>query len=298
MTAPIDFLEKPPAIVTDAACDLPPAWFDQYGIHVVRLRILFGEESFRSGIDISHAEFYERLAHGNIHPTTTQPTVNDFVEIYTRLVEQKVPVLSIHISEGLSGTANVARMAANQMPPGAVTVWGTSTLSSAQGIQVLTAARAARAGYSLAAIMPLLKLAKEQAELLFTVGDLSYLHRGGRIGSVRYQIGQVLHIKPIITVSKEGDTVGTYITKGRARSMSKAIDQFVNIITGVVGEGNKLRAIALYGDDPALASQLNATLAQRFECVTLEMVPTAPVLGVHTGPDALGVGFAGGDWPV
>ena len=298
MTVPLDFLDKPPVIVTDAACDLPPAWFDQYGIEVARLRILFGEESFRSGIDISHAEFYARLARKDVHPTTTQPTVNDFVEIYTPLLEQKVPVLSVHISEGLSGTVNVARMAANQMPPGAVTVWASDTLSSALGLQVLAAARASHAGHTIASILPVLKLTKEQTELLFTVGDLSYLHRGGRIGSVRYQIGQVLHIKPIITVSKEGDTAGTYIPKGRARSMSKAIDQFVDIITGMVGAGNKLRAISLYGDDPTLASQLNAILAQRFECVTLDMVPTAPVLGVHTGPDALGVGFAGGDWPV
>jgi DegV family protein with EDD domain len=297
VTAPLDFLDIPPAIVTDAACDIPPAWFEQYGIQVAPLKILFGDEIFRSGIDITHAEFYDRLAHGGVHPTTTQPTANDFVEIYTRLLEQKVPVLSIHISEGLSGTANVARMAAKQMPPGAVTVWGTGTLSSAQGLQVITAARAAQKGYRIDAILPLLKATHEQADLFFTVGDLTYLHRGGRIGSVRYQIGQVLHIKPIITVSKEGETAGTYISKGRARSMSKAIDQFVSYIAEAVGEGNKLRAISLYGDDPTLAEQLNAELAQHFDCVTLEKVPTAPVLGVHTGPDALGVSFIGGDWP-
>ncbi len=297
MTAPLDFLSNPPAIVTDAACDLPPAWFEQYDIHVAPLKILFGEESFRSGVDITHAEFYERLARKDVHPTTTQPTVNDFVEIYTPLLERRVPVLSIHISEGLSGTVNVARLAAQQMPPGAVTVWDSGTLSSALGLHVMMAARAARAGQSVEAILPLLKLTHEQVELLFTVGDLSYLHRGGRIGSVRYQIGQVLHIKPIITVSKEGDTAGTYVSKGRARSMSKAIDQFVEIVAGVVGEGNKLRAISLYGDDDTLATQLNAALAQRFDCVTLDKLPTAPVLGVHVGPEALGLGFAGGDWP-
>lgn len=298
MTEAPELSAQPPVIVTDAACDLPPAWLEQYGIRVAPLKLLFGEDAYRSGIDITHDEFYTRLAHKDVHPTTTQPTVPEFTALYDEYVQRNRPVLSIHISEGLSGTVNVARMAANEMPSGMVTVWDSGTLSSALGLQVVTAARAARAGLAAEQILPLLKATHEQGELLFTVGDLSYLHRGGRIGSVRYHIGQALHIKPIITVSKQGDTAGTYIQAGRTRSMSKAVDHLVQTVIERVGAGNKLRAISLYGDDSSLAAQLNRELAQHFDCVALEMIPTAPVLGVHTGPDALGLGFAPGDWPI
>jgi DegV family protein with EDD domain len=208
------------------------------------------------------------------------------------------PILSIHLSEGLSGTVNAARQAAKQLPDLPITVWDSGTLSSALGLQVLTAARAVQAGYDTDAILPLLRETHARAELLFTVEDLSYLHRGGRIGAVRYQVGQVLRIKPIVTVTKEGDAAGTYVPAGRTRSLPKAIDIFVQRIADDIGADNKLRAIALYGDDPTLANQLIDRLRDQFDCVLAAAVPTAPVLGVHVGPGALGIGYAPGDWPV
>jgi DegV family protein with EDD domain len=289
---------KPPVIVTDAACDIPPVEFERYGIRVAPLKILFGDESYRSGVDMTHEQFYARLARGDVHPTTSQPTVPDFVELYTELSKNGTPVISIHLSLGLSGTANVARQAASQLPDRSITVRDAGTLSSALGIQVLTAARAAQAGYSVDRIMPLLELTHKSCDLLFTVEDLSYLYKGGRIGAVRYQLGQVLNIKPIITVCKTGDKAGTYISAGRARSLPKANEEFIKQITAAVGAGNKLRAVSLYGNDPTLAEELNRQLAERFDCVYLHAVPTAPVLGVHVGPGALGVGYAPGDWPV
>lgn len=288
----------PPIIVTDAACDLPADVIETYGIHVAPLTILFGDEAFRSGIDITPDEFYRRLSESGVHPTTSQPTAAEFADLYRRLAAENQPVLSIHLSEGLSGTVNAARQAARNVPEMPVTVHDSGTLTSALGLQVLVAARAAKAGYSVEQILPLLAQTHETGGMLFTVDDLSYLHRGGRIGSVRYQLGQILHIKPIITVAKTGPKVGTYIQAGRARSMAKAVDAFVAQIVEHVGAGNKLRAISLYGDSPELAEQLNRRLAETFECVYLEMMPTAPVLGVHVGPKALGVGYAAGDWPV
>jgi DegV family protein with EDD domain len=287
-----------PVIVTDAACDLPPAVMEQYHIRVATLKILFGEESYRSGVDMSHAQFYARLARGDVHPTTSQPTVPDFVDLYRELAQSGAPILSLHLSEGLSGTVNVARQAAQQLPDLPIVVHDCGTLSAALGIQVFTAARAAQAGYSADQIIPILKREYENGDLLFSVEDLSYLHRGGRIGSVRYQIGQALSIKPIVTVCKTGPKAGTYVSAGRARSLAKAIDVFMEHITKQAGAGAKLRAVTLFGNDPTLAIQLNKRLEETFDCVYLDMVPTAPVLGVHVGPGALGIGYAIGDWPV
>lgn len=287
-----------PLIVTDAACDLPPAVFKQYGIRVATLKILFGDETYRSGVDITHEQFYARLAKGDVHPTTSQPTVPDFVQLYRELAQSGQPILSLHLSEGLSGTVNVARAAAREVSELPVTVHDCGTLSGALGLQVFTAARAAQAGHTIDQIIPILQKEHENGELLFCVEDLSYLYRGGRIGSVRYQIGQVLSIKPIVTVCKTGPKAGTYVPAGRVRSLVKAIDAFIEHVSERVQPGGKLRAVLLYGDDPTLAVQLKKQLAEKFDCVYLELIPTAPVLGVHVGPKALAIGYITGDWPV
>ncbi len=177
-------------------------------------------------------------------------------------------------------------------------MYDTGTLTSAEGIQVLTAARAAKAGKTVEQIIPLLKHDYDYGGMFFSVDDLSYLHRGGRIGSVRYQVGQALRIKPVVTVAKSGDKVGTYVPAGRARSLAKAGDVFIKNMIEHLGEGATIRGIALYGNDSTIAEQFLENLKSVFNCVYLDMVPTAPVLGVHVGPGALGIGYAEGDWPV
>lgn len=298
MTTPADAGTQPPIIVTDVSCDMPAKYFSQYAISFLPLLIQFGDETYRSGVDMTPEQFYQRLARRDVHPTTSQPTVANFVELYQSLGKNGAPIISIHLSVGLSGTVNVARQAAQQLPDQSITVWDSQTLSGGLALQVLAAARAAQAGHSVETILPLLEQTRAANELLFSVDDLSYLYRGGRIGTVRYQIGQVLHIKPVIAVSKEGDTLGTYVSRGRARSLAKAADVFYEQVLKDTGAGGKLRAIVMYGDDPSLAEEFKTRLAANFDCVFLETIPTTPALGVHVGPGALGLGYAPGDWPV
>ncbi len=289
---------RPPIIVTDSTCDLPPDVWERYNIRRVPLKILFGEESYRSDLDMDLYQFAERLARGDIHPTSSQPTVPDFEALYEALAGS--PILSIHLSAGLSGTVNAARQAAQALPDQDITVHDSGTISAALGLQVLTAARAAAAGYSAAQIVPLLAQTHAAGGLLFILDDLTPLVRGGRIGTVQYHVAQVLHIKPIITVSKSGETAGTYVSAGRVRRLEKAVDAFVEQIIKEVGEGQKLRAHIVYGTDPTptLADRLSEKLRQHFDCVHLERSVAGPVLAVHTGTVAFDVGFAAGDWPV
>lgn len=289
-----------PLIVTDSTCDLPRAVFDQYGIELVPLKIQFGDDSYRSGIDMHLEQFVERLARGDAHPTSSQPTVHEFTEVYQSLAAQNRPILSIHLSEGLSGTVNAARQAASQLPDQAITVWDSRTISAALGLQVLAAARATAAGWAVEQIQAMLARTHEAANLLFTLDDLSFLARGGRIGSVRYHVAQALSIKPIITVSKSGSTAGTYVSAGKIRRMEKAVDAFVDKVIKDVGEGNKLRAMIFHGIEPTegFANTIKARLQQHFDCVFLETDFSTPVLGVHVGPLALDIGYAGGDWEV
>ena len=175
---------QPPVIVTDGTCDLPKALADQYAIRVVPLRILFGSETYLSGVEMDLNQFADRLAVHDVHPTSSQPTAHDFQEVYAELGAAGAPILSIHLSERLSGTINAARQAARNLPNQAITIWDSLTISAALGLQVLTAARAASQGYSIEQIIPLLRQTYASGNLLFGLDDLSFLLRGGRIGSV------------------------------------------------------------------------------------------------------------------
>ncbi len=287
-----------PVIVTDSTCDLPPALYERYDIQLVPLQILFGQESYRSNIDMDLMQFVERLNRGDVHPSTSQPTVADFAAKYEALMATERPILSIHLSEGLSGTVNAARQAALQFSNYPITVFDTQTISAALGFHVLTAARAADAGADVETIVPRLERLRRDVTLLFSLDDLSYLVRGGRIGQVQYRVGQALSIKPIITVSKSGSTLGTYITAGRARSLDKVIDTFVKLMLKDVPEGSKIRAMAFHGigKTPELIARLEEQVRATFDCVFFETAYSTPILGVHVGPLAFDVGYVAGDW--
>ncbi|HEX3051465.1 MAG TPA: DegV family protein [Aggregatilineaceae bacterium] len=291
-------MKSAPIIVTDSTCDLPPDLFARYGIRALPLRIQFGQETYQSGVDMNLEQFAQRLQVGDVHPSSSQPTVADFKQIYEAVADR--PILSIHISEGLSGTINAARQAAQQLPDQMITIWDSQTISGGLGLQVLAAARAADAGHSVEEIMPMLERARTASHLLFTLDDLSFLLKGGRIGQVQYHVAQVLKVKPIVTVSKAGDTLGTYITAGRVRSLVKAVDGFADLVSKNVPAGSKLRAMAFYGlgDTPNLVARLMDKLKERFDCVFLESAYSTPVLGVHVGPLAFALGYAAGDWDV
>jgi DegV family protein with EDD domain len=293
---------RPPIILTDATCDLPPAIVQEYAIQVIPLEIVFGEETYRSGENITAEQFYERLERGDVHPTTTPPTHEEMVEKYRALGTSGAPVLSIHVSVGLSQTAQVARRAALQLRDEmSITVSDSKMVSGSLGLQVLTAARAARAGYTVEQIVPLLHQTYEAGNIFFCLSDLTHLYRGGRIGRVSYHVAQTLRLKPIITVSKEGQTVGTYISGAeRPHSMQAAVNALVRHVAQQVEPHGKVRALVLYSGRSMieLAAQLNDILRERFDCVFLDTRPVAPVLAVYTGPTGLGIAFAGGEWAV
>src|SRR5512147_872211 len=135
-------------IVTDSAVDLPEEMFAQLGIERMPLLINFGSEALRSGIDIQAEEFYRRLvANRDNLPTTSQPSVGDFVDLYRRVGQLDKDIVSLHVSSGLSGTINSAAQAAKQCPELNITLIDTKTLSAAEGFQIVAAAQAIRRGW-------------------------------------------------------------------------------------------------------------------------------------------------------
>ncbi len=289
-------MTRPSAIiVTDGGVDLPEGFAEYYGIHIVPLMLQFGDESLRSGVDISAAAFYQRLREDPHHPTTSQPAAGDYLKVYQDAAEAGLPVLSFHLSAGLSGSINSARMARELLPYVDIRIVDTGTLSGAMALQVMVAAAMAREGAEPDAILTEAKRIGEASGLYYTIDTLEYLRRGGRIGKVAGYVGSLLGIRPIITVEKES---GTYTAVGRARSFRKGIDTIVDRVVSDVGEGEELTAIILHGDCLPEAQRLLEGLSRRTRVVTAEVVRANPSLGVHVGPMAVGVAYYPGRLPV
>jgi DegV family protein with EDD domain len=278
-------------IVTDSGTDLclPPERVAELNIHVVPLIVTLEGKSYREGVDIKPSEFYRLLAATDSLPITSQPSAGDFAGTYRQLAATDPDVLSVHISSGLSGTVNAARVGAEQVPEANVTIVDTKTLSAAAGWQVEAAARAAKAGWSKDQILALIERIGEASDSVYTLKELRYLIHGGRISHMKGLVASVLNIKPLIGVEKEG---GTYVQLGQVRTFKRAVKGLVDLIAQQHAPGSALRVQVLHAYNPEGAAMLRELVDQRFDCTWLPVGPISLVLGAHTGPSMVGVAYA------
>ena len=271
-------------IVTDCAADIPAEECQSLGIIEAPLYIQFPEGEVNSA-DLTPDEFYDRLeAMRPKIPSTAQPSSGIFADIYKKLSETGKQILSIHISSGLSGTINSARMGAEQIKGKAIQVIDSLTLSGGQRFQVLAAALASKAGWTSDAINARLEKIRQNTEVIYTLETMEYLARGGRIGRVQALMGSVLKIKPVIHVDH---TDGKYSTVGKSRTIPAAI----KIITDNLHQTYQGRAVwisVLHGRFTEGAEMLKNSLTERLNVKKLEVLRISPVLGVHTGPGIVG----------
>lgn len=274
-------------ILTDAGADLVAVQRKGLTIHAVPLVFTLEGRTYRSGIDIQPAEFYKLLAATRSFPSTSQPAPGDFAAAYRRLAATgDRDVLSIHISSGLSGTINAARLGAQEVPEANVTFVDTLTLSAAEGWQVEAAGRMIQAGWPLDRILPALERIKQATETFYTLETLRYLEHGGRISHIQALLGQILDLKPIIGVEK---VYGRYAMHGRERSLKRAVQRLAEIVAERFGTTERLRVQVMHAHNPAGAQQLSALVTQRFDAHLLPVGDIAPVLGAHTGPGLVGI---------
>jgi DegV family protein with EDD domain len=217
-------------------------------------------------------------------PTTAQPSTGVFTDIYNKLAETSKDILSIHISSGLSGTINSARLGAEHVKKSVVNVLDTLTLSGGQRFQVLAAAWASKAGWNFEAIKERLDAIRAKTEVIYTLDTLEYLARGGRIGRVQALMGSVLKIKPIIRVDHAD---GKYSTVGKGRTIPQAISNISDHLVEMYGS-IPLWVTVLHGRFADGADTLTEALKERLNIQKLEVLRISPVLGVHTGPGIVG----------
>jgi DegV family protein with EDD domain len=272
-------------IVTDCAADLPIEELESLDIIQAPLYIQFPEGEVNA-TEITADEFYNRLeAMRPAIPSTAQPSSAVFSEIYRKVTDAGKNILSIHISSGLSGTINSARVGAEHIKENVVNIVDTMTLSGGERFQVLAAARAAKAGWNLKAILERLEKIRANTEVIYTLETLEYLARGGRIGRVQAMMGSVLKIKPIIRVDHKD---GKYTTLAKGRTISQNLGTIVDHIADMYGS-IPLWATVLHGRFAESADALAESLNQRLNIKKLEILRISPVLGVHTGPGVVGV---------
>ncbi len=273
------------AIVTDSAACLPEPLLHQYDIHVVPFGLIWGREMFRDGVDMTPVEFYQRLRESPVLPTTSQPSIGEFLAMYRRLAEEAEGIVSIHIPRTMSGTCTAAEAAARLLPEVPIRVVDSGTAVMAQGFVVLEAARVAQDGGTLDQVVQAAEAMIPRVHLLAILDRLDYLARSGRVRSVVALVGSALHITPIFTIQQ-----GQVSVVSRTRSKRRAVRTMLERMATYVRD-RPVHAAVFHADVPGEAEGLRAEIATHFNCVELFVTEFTPVMGAHTGPGVLGVAF-------
>ncbi|GGK32746.1 DegV domain-containing protein [Deinococcus malanensis] len=280
---------SPFSVITDGGLDAFSSL--QNAVPVAPFALNFGSTTFRMD-EITREGLYEQLRTNPVHPTSSQPTPQDWVTAAQQSGAKQV--LAVTISAGLSGSRNAAEQARSMNPELTWHIHDSGTLSAAQAFQVHAASTAAQRSESVETALAWMQTVHQETELYFTIETLEYLRRGGRIGRVQATLGGLLNLKPVITVDK---STGQYTNVGRARTYRSAIDAVAAQVTQKYGEGAPLRLGLLYGSVREDADTALEILRGRHPIIRSDFAPVNPVLNIHTGPRALGIAAAAGAWP-
>jgi DegV family protein with EDD domain len=272
---------KNTAIVLDSTADFPQAPERFPNWRVVPLYVLFGDQSYRDYVELSPAEFYARLRTADELPTTSQPTPGDFLKTYEELAEYD-RIYSLHLSSVLSGTYQSATTAASELGDKVRTV-DSESASAAIAMLGLAIQRRLDRGTSDDEIDELVRRFRDGAGMIFTVDTLEFLRRGGRIGRASAWAGQLLHVKPLLTIKRE------VIPLKRVRGNRKAMQEFISEFTSQTVDARGLKVGIAHADAPERAEQLKKMVHGERPQAEVEIVTSlGAVLGTHAGPGTVG----------
>ncbi|HYY90151.1 MAG TPA: DegV family protein [Chloroflexota bacterium] len=269
-------------VVTDSTADLPPGLQERYAVGLVPLVVTWDDETFRDKIDLSTAEFYQRLRASRSLPRTGAPSVAAFEEVFRDQLRQHDAVVEVSLPSKLSGTLEVARRAAATVDPARISIVDSGSVSIGQAWLVEEAARLAAEGAAPAEIVGRLEQMKPRLRILAVLDTLEFLQRGGRIGRARALVGTLLNVKPVLGV-RDGEVHPIE----RVRTMAGALRRMVEL---VVGLGSVERLGVVQGAADEHADQVERQLRARYPDLTIDRGELGPVVGTHAGPGVVGVG--------
>jgi DegV family protein with EDD domain len=271
------------AIVLDSTADFPDAPERFPNWRVVPLYVRFGADSYRDYVDIGPAEFYERLRTAEELPTTSQPTPQDFQAAYDELAAYE-RIFAFTVSAKLSGTYESALRAASETGD-RVRVIDTETASAAIAMLALAVQRRLERGTTDEELDELIDRFKRESGLIFTLDTLEYLARGGRIGRAAGWAGQLLHIKPILTLSE-----GEVLPLKRVRGNRRAIQEFAEAFRTGTKDGPGLRVGIAHAEAPERMAALEKLVRDVRPNAEIDVATTlGPVVGTHAGPGTVGL---------
>jgi DegV family protein with EDD domain len=279
------------AVLTDSTAYIPDALLKTNNITVTPQVLIWGEETFRDGVDIMPDEFYKRLETAKVMPTTSQVAIVDMKVAFERLLESGYDVLGIFISSKLSGTMQSATQAREMLPKAfeKISIVDSNSTAMAMGFQVLLAARAAQNGANLTVCQDLAEKAREHTGVYFVVDTLEFLRRGGRIGGAQALLGSALNIKPILELRD-----GRIESVEKVRTKGKAIERMIDLVAKHVAGRTPVRLATLHAN-----AEVEARAALNAATLLLEPIETvfasvSPVIGTHAGPGTIGLAFMAG----
>ena len=273
-------------IITDSTADLSDNILQKYNIEVVPLSVNFGNEVYTDGVDLNAKEFFSKIKEVDELPGTSQPSLSAFQKKYQEMIDDYDKILSIHVSGGLSGTYETAKQAASKISNSDIHLFDSSTISLGLGFLVILAAKLAKKLNSVDKIVEKLNEAKENLLLYFTVDDMTYMEKGGRIGKAKAMLGSILNINPIISISTDtGKVLPLDKTRGEKRTSKKMIDLAMEKLENAdkawlgFAHGDRLEDMEKFKNK--LLNKIDKSFNLSFETFTTRISPT---LGCHVGP--------------
>lgn len=287
-------------IISDSSCDLTDELAAEYNIQIVPFYVSFdGENYYKEKTELPVEEFYNKMVNEpNVFPKSSLPGVQDYIDCFLPLVQEHTAIICMCITTKFSGSYNSARTAADavreEYPEAQITVIDTCVNTVLQGALVLEAGRMQRCGADYEDVIAAVEDIKASGRIFFTIGNIDYLKHGGRIGKLAGLAASTLGIRPLIQL-KEGEIFSCGLSRNRAKSMTKVIDNIVEHFNKISDQPENYSLVIGYGHD------YEEALAFRHELVTrlcpvinendIPMFRIGAAIAVHTGPAAIGAAF-------
>jgi DegV family protein with EDD domain len=276
---------KKVAVVTDSSATIPRELLEELDIHVVPLLLNLEGKIYTDGVDITPTEFFQQMRRCEKLPTTSTPSIGDFVRVYARLGDASLGIISIHLPSNLSGVYLSALKASELVDGPPILVMDSRTVSMAQGFVVIAAARKAAEGASLEEVAEHARQVARRVRIYVMLETLEYLHRGGRIGEAASLLGSLLHIKPVLSVLD-----GQVKPLGTPRTRKSGMQMMLREMEKEAGS-KPIHAAIVQADAPQEAQQFKQLVQERLNCLELYVAEFTPVMGAHSGPGILGVAY-------
>ncbi len=278
------------AVITDTGTDTPAYFAKEHDVRTVALRVNYSDgSSFESGIDITPTQLVERFAEEI--PTTSLPSPEKIQGAFEQArADGYTSAVFVTISSGLSATYETVRLVAEQLEDFPVLVVDSKSIGVAAGLVVMEAVRQIELGVPFARLKGSLSTAASKTSVFFSVQELDFLYKGGRIGEAVYRIGTMLNIKPVMTCNDEGK----YVVASKSRGWKRALDMEIKLAEQEARKYSKVRLAVCCYKDPETMDRMERGLRRQIDnSVEVVRSDLSPDLLVHTGPSLVGVAVQG-----